>query len=164
MPIIRARYPDNWESLALQIKHQAQWCCQQCQRPCRQPSELLADFLERVKRWRQQQTPLSAKFEAAPRRYLLTVAHLDQQPSNQDPSNLKALCTVCHLQFDSQFRAKQRRLKAEFFGQLSIDDAWPEGLQLSLLPQAVAPFSVPRHGTAPAEGQGLRPPPSPKRA
>jgi len=89
-----------------------------------------------------------------------TVAHLDQQPHNQDPSNLRALCTVCHLQFDSRFRAKQRRLKAEFFGQLSIDDAWQEGLQLSLLPQAVAPFSMPRQGEAPAEGQGLRIPKS----
>jgi hypothetical protein len=107
MPIIRARYPDDWEAIALRIKHEAQWCCQHCQWPCRQPSEPLADFLERVQRWRQQQTPLPAKFEAAPRRYLLTVAHLDQQPSNQDPSNLKALCTVCHLQFDSRFRAKQ---------------------------------------------------------
>ena len=161
MPIIRARYPEDWDTIALRIKQEARWCCQQCQRPCRQPSEPLADFLARVQRWRQQQTPLPAKFEAAPRRYLLTVAHLDQQPGNQDPSNLKALCTVCHLQFDSRFRAKQRRLKAEFLGQLSLDDAWPEGLQLSLLPQTVAPFSVPRHGTAPAEGQGITRPSSP---
>lgn len=160
MPIIRARYPEDWDAIALRIKQEARWCCQQCQRPCRQPSEPLADFLARVQRWRQQQTPLPAKFEAAPRRYLLTVAHLDQQPGNQDPSNLKALCTVCHLQFDSRFRAKQRRLKAEFLGQLSLDDAWPEGLQLSLLPQTVAPFSVPRHGTAPAEGQGITRPSS----
>ena len=160
MPIIRARYPEDWDAIALRIKQEARWCCQQCQRPCRQPSEPLADFLARVQRWRQQQTPLPAKFEAAPRRYLLTVAHLDQQPGNQDPSNLKALCTVCHLQFDSHFRAKQRRLKAEFLGQLSLDDAWPEGLQLSLLPQTVAPFSVPRHGTAPAEGQGITRPSS----
>jgi len=154
MPIIRDRYPKNWHSLALQIKHEAKWCCQQCQRPCRQPSEPLAQFQQRVERWRQGQTPQPDKFEVAPRRYLLTVAHLDQQPGKQDPSNLKALCTVCHLQFDSQFRAKQRRLKAEFLGQLSIDDAWPEGLQLSLIPQAVSPFSVPRQGAAPVEGKG----------
>jgi hypothetical protein len=160
MPIIRARYPDDWDAIALRIKHEARWCCQQCQRPCRQPSEPLAVFLERVKTWRSTHKSPPPDFAEAPRRYLLTVAHLDQQPSNQDPSNLKALCTVCHLQFDSQFRAKQRRLKAEFFGQLSIDDAWPEGLQLSLLPQAVAPFSVPRHGTAPAEGQGITRPSS----
>ncbi|MEM6433763.1 MAG: hypothetical protein AAF773_07925 [Cyanobacteria bacterium P01_D01_bin.115] len=111
----------------------------------------MADFFKRVKTWRRSRTSRPAKFEAPPRRYLLTVAHLDQQPGNQDPGNLKALCTVCHLQFDSQFRAKQRRLKAEFFGQLSIDDAWPEGLQLSLLPQAVAPFSIPRQGAASKE-------------
>ena len=156
MPIIRDRYPANWNNLALQIKHEAKWCCQQCQRPCRQPSEPLANFLSRVQQWRRQITPRPAKFEAAPRRYLLTVAHLDQQPSNQARSNLKALCTVCYLQFDSRFRAKQRRVKAEFFGQLSIDDAWPEGLQLSLIPQAVAPFSLPRQGEAPAEGRGTQ--------
>jgi len=160
MPIIRARYPENWAAIALRIKHQAQWCCEDCQRPCRKPSEPLADFQQRVQQWRRLRTPRPEKFEAAPRRYLLTVAHLDQQPHNQDPSNLRALCTVCHLQFDSRFRAKQRRLKAEFFGQLSIDDAWQEGLQLSLLPQAVAPFSMPRQGEAPAEGQGLRIPKS----
>ena len=153
MPIIRARYPENWDSLALRIKHQANWCCQQCQRPCRQPNELLSTFLQRVKAWRRSQSPRPAKYEAAPRRYLLTVAHLDQQPSNQDPDNLKALCTVCHLQFDSQFRAKQRRLKAEFLGQLSIDDAWQEGLQLSLVPTQVAPYTLPHRGTALAEGR-----------
>lgn len=96
--------------------------------------------------------PQPAEFAKAPRRYLLTVAHLDQQPNNQDPSNLKALCTVCHLQFDSRFRAKQKRLKAEFYGQLSIEDPWEEGLQLSLLPTQVAPFSLPRQGEAPEEG------------
>jgi hypothetical protein len=47
---------------------------------------------------------------------------------------------------------KQKQLKAEFFGQISIDDAWPEGLQLSLWPTHIAPFSVPRQGEAPAEG------------
>jgi len=152
MPIIRARYPEDWEAIALRVKHEANWCCQQCQRPCRKPSESLADFLQRVKQWRRGRSPRPAKFEEAPRRYLLTVAHLDQQPSNQAPSNLKALCTVCHLQFDSRFRAKQKQLKAEFFGQLSIDDAWQEGLQLSLLPTQIAPFSVPRQGEAPTEG------------
>lgn len=98
-------------------------------------------------------TPQPANFVEAPRRYLLTVAHLDQQPNNQNPNNLKALCTVCHLQFDSRFRAKQKRLKAEFYGQLTLDDPWQEGLQLSLLPTRVAPFSLPRQGEAPEEGE-----------
>ncbi|MEL6171558.1 MAG: hypothetical protein AAFR02_06040 [Pseudomonadota bacterium] len=85
----------------------------------------------------------------------MTVAHLDQQPGNQDRRNLKALCTVCHLRFDSRFRAKQKRLKAEFYGQLSIEDPWEEGLQLSLLPGQISPFSLPRQGDAPVEGRIL---------
>ena len=155
MPIIRKRYPENWDSIATQVKREANWCCEQCRRPCRQPSEPLADFLQRVQQWRQILSPLPPTFAEAPRRYLLTVAHLDQQPSNQDRSNLKALCTVCHLRFDSQFRAKQKRLKAEFYGQLSIEDPWEEGLQLSLLPGQILPFSLPRQGDAPVEGRLL---------
>ncbi len=153
MPIIRARYPDDWEAIARRIKQEANWCCEQCQRPGRAPDESLEQFLIRVEHWRLGQHPPPTKLATAPRRYLLTVAHLDQCPENQDRHNLKALCTVCHLQFDSQFRAKQKRLKAEFYGQLAIEDPWSEGLQLSLLPDQVAPFSVPRRGQAPAEGR-----------
>jgi len=153
MPIIRARYPKDWKAIALQVKHEAKWCCEQCQRPCRQPSEPLADFLQRVQGWRNVQSPLPPDFAEAPRRYLLTVAHLDQRPENRDRANLKALCTVCHLRFDSQFRAMQKRLKAEFFGQLRIDDPADEGLQLSLMPGAVAPFSLPYQGESKSEGR-----------
>ncbi|MDB9529952.1 hypothetical protein PN498_28455 [Oscillatoria sp. CS-180] len=153
MPIIRARYPDDWDAIALQVKHEAKWCCEQCQRPCRQPSEPLADFLQRVQAWRQANTPQPPDFAAAPRRYLLTVAHLDQRPGNRDRANLKALCTVCHLRFDSRFRATQKRLKAEFYGQLRIDAPWEEGLQLSLLPGAVAPYGLVRRGEGQMEGR-----------
>ncbi|MGD1905910.1 MAG: hypothetical protein ACFB0C_07950 [Leptolyngbyaceae cyanobacterium] len=153
MPIIKARYPDNWPDIAAQVKQGANWCCQQCQRPGRQPGEAMEDFLKRINAWRQRHTPQPPKYEDAPRRYLLTVAHLDQCPGNQAPENLKALCTVCYLRFDRPYCAKQQRLRAEFYGQLSIDDAWPEGLQLSLMPGQVSPFSVPRQGEAPMEGR-----------
>ena len=76
---------------------------------------------------------------------------MDQRPGNCDApsgrlrqrSNLQALCIVCHLRHDGQFRGKQRRLKREWFGQLRIDNA---GLQLSLIPGRVAPVNVPRWG------------------
>ena len=153
MPIIKARYPQDWNVIAAQVKHEANWICQQCQRPCRQPSETLADFLKRVQVWRQAHTPTPPDFAEAPRRYLLTVAHLDQRPENRDRANLKALCTVCHLRFDSQFRATQKRLKAEFYGQRCIDDPWDEGLQLSLMPESVAPFSLAPQGEVRREGR-----------
>ena len=83
------------------------------------------------------------------------MAHLDQRPEHCDLTNLKALCTVCHLRFDRRFRATQKRLKAEFYGQRCIDDPWEEGLQLSLMPGAVAPYGLARWGEAKQEGRGV---------
>lgn len=118
MPIIRARYPENWEAIAEQIKTEANWCCEQCGRPCRKLGEPTAEFFARVQQWRPSFLPL--EFAIAPRRYLLTVAHLDQVPKNCDRENLKALCTGCHLNHDRHFRSKQRALKREWFGQLRL--------------------------------------------
>ena len=33
-------------------------------------------------------------------RVILTVAHLDHDPSNNKDSNLKAMCQRCHLRYD----------------------------------------------------------------
>ncbi|MGF1566872.1 MAG: HNH endonuclease [Nodosilinea sp.] len=107
MPMIRARYPANWPAIALGVKRQADWCCQQCGRRCQRPDESLEQLRSRIGK-------------AKPRQYLLTVAHLDQIPANCDDDNLKALCTVCHLRYDRQFRAKQRALLREWFGQLNL--------------------------------------------
>lgn len=35
-----------------------------------------------------------------PVRIVLTIAHLDQQPENCAPENLRALCQRCHLRYD----------------------------------------------------------------
>lgn len=46
---------------------------------------------------------------------VLTTAHLDHDPSNNDDSNLRALCQRCHLQYDApvhaQHAAETRRRK-----------------------------------------------------
>ena len=107
MPMIKARYPQHWQAIALQVKAEAKWCCQQCGRRCQRPGEPLEQLRSRIGK-------------AKPRQYLLTVAHLDQDPANCSGDNLKALCTVCHLRFDRQFRARQRSLLREWFGQLLI--------------------------------------------
>lgn len=46
---------------------------------------------------------------------VLTVAHLDHQPENCEPGNLKALCQRCHLRMDvDHHRAtRARSLRAE---------------------------------------------------
>ena len=43
-----------------------------------------------------------------PTKIILTIAHLDQDPTNNDYSNLKALCQRCHNRLDAPFRAKHR--------------------------------------------------------
>ena len=42
-------------------------------------------------------------------RVILTVAHLDHQPENCDPANLRAWCQRCHLTYDAEHHAKTRR-------------------------------------------------------
>jgi hypothetical protein len=37
---------------------------------------------------------------------VLTIAHLDHNPQNNDPSNLKALCQMHHLRHDKDHHAK----------------------------------------------------------
>lgn len=37
-------------------------------------------------------------------RVVLTIAHLDQQPENNNPDNLRALCQKCHLGYDRMRR------------------------------------------------------------
>ena len=38
-----------------------------------------------------------------PTKIVLTIAHLDQDPLNNDPDNLAALCQRCHLKWDRPF-------------------------------------------------------------
>ena len=54
-------------------------------------------------------------------RVILTVAHLDHDPENQHPMNLKAMCQRCHLLLDReqhQKNAAETRRKRQ--GQLAL--------------------------------------------
>lgn len=44
-----------------------------------------------------------------PLRIVLTVAHLDHNPANNDRSNLRALCQKCHLSYDAKHHAVNAR-------------------------------------------------------
>ncbi len=46
------------------------------------------------------QAMLSSRRAVYDWRSVLTVAHLDRNPGNNAPDNLKALCVVCHLNYD----------------------------------------------------------------
>lgn len=42
---------------------------------------------------------------------IITVAHLDHDPTNNHPDNLKALCQQCHLRYDREHHRQTRRRK-----------------------------------------------------
>jgi hypothetical protein len=81
MPINPDLYPSDWPAIARQVKEEAGWYCEECGRRCYQPGESLT---RRVKNWRR----------------VLTVAHLDRNPAHNERANLRALCVVCHLDYD----------------------------------------------------------------
>ena len=58
-----------------------------------------------------------------PIRVVLTIAHLDQDVTNNDPANLAALCQMCHLRHDAQHHGvnaartrRSRKAAGELFG------------------------------------------------
>ena len=40
---------------------------------------------------------------------ILTIAHLDHNPTNNNPENLRALCQKCHNNYDKEHRKETRR-------------------------------------------------------
>lgn len=78
------------------------------------------EFCDRVRTGRMSECPVVAEVCDKPTRFILTVAHLNHQPSDCRTENLKALCSVCHLQMENKARATKQRLKRERLGQMSL--------------------------------------------
>ena len=56
---------------------------------------------------------------------VLTIAHLDHDPGNSDPANLRALCQQCHNRYDAEHRlanARARRRRESGQGDLFADN------------------------------------------
>jgi hypothetical protein len=47
--------------------------------------------------------------QVKPIKIVLTIAHLDHDISNNDFSNLKALCQKCHLDYDKNYHKENRK-------------------------------------------------------
>ncbi|AFY39881.1 HNH endonuclease [[Leptolyngbya] sp. PCC 7376] len=120
MPMKRHLYPKNWDTIATIIKYMADWHCTKCGRPCRRPRQTWDEFcsglLHEQSKW--------CKETDKPGRFVLTVAHLDQNPGNNNRENLKALCPTCHNRHDAKARAVNRShtrvVKLEDAGQLRL--------------------------------------------
>jgi hypothetical protein len=121
-PMQRDRYPANWQEIALKVKTEANWKCEECGRECRKVGESLGDFANRTipKVHCRYSDDLLHEITTKPTRFVLTTAHLDHTPENCDRSNLKALCSVCHCRMDLKAMAHKKMLKREYQGQLNL--------------------------------------------
>lgn len=63
----------------------------------------------------------SGSYESKRSVVVLTISHTDHDITNNDMSNLKALCQRCHLRHDAPYHAMNRRInKAKKVGQLMM--------------------------------------------
>lgn len=91
-PENRARYPANWKAISLAIRRRAIWRCE-CEGECGRAH---------VGRC----TAVDGGLTVNETRVVLTVAHLDHQPENCSPANLRAMCQACHLSYDREHHAQ----------------------------------------------------------
>jgi hypothetical protein len=75
-------YPENWNQIATEIKQRSGYCCQRCGIQCLTPGNSYRHLPRRIRS-----------------KYTAQVHHRDRQPFNNNPDNLVALCTGCHLHY-----------------------------------------------------------------
>ena len=80
MPVNRNLYPRNWNSIALSVKEAVDWRCQCCGKNCYKPGEKPEDLTR-------------SDWTAD----ILQVHHRNHDPSQNQVSNLQAVCAACHL-------------------------------------------------------------------
>lgn len=139
-PENKDRYPKDWPKISRTIRERAGQKCEKCSAPngelirrgrtaaghgvwrmasdsayvdgvCAETGLLIPDTSEDTVAY------------SAPVRVVLTVAHLDHQPENCDPENLRAWCQRCHNTYDIPMRkagiaarARAAMAVAELFG------------------------------------------------
>jgi hypothetical protein len=112
MPMDQTKYPANWREVSRAIRERAGQRCEctgECgdehtgQR-CNAPNgETIRRDDRQPARWSLHggcSLCLGGDPECRPVKVVLTVAHLDHDPSHADPARLRALCQRCHLRLD----------------------------------------------------------------
>jgi len=82
MPMKHNLYPPDWRDISLRVRNAADWKCRFCGAENRKPHPVTGSMV------------------------VLTVAHLDHDPANNQDANLAALCQRCHLRLDAEQHRK----------------------------------------------------------
>lgn len=119
-PENKALYPPNWIAISQRIRERAGHRCENCDLPNgglihrkvdgghRWPSQQEMDMYHDM--LRQHYSRQQAARAMGLTRIVLTVAHLDHNPTNCADDNLRALCQYCHLTYDAKHHAQTARL------------------------------------------------------
>jgi hypothetical protein len=117
-PELRPLYPPHWRELSRHVRFErAEGRCQRCGRPHLALLRCLPDgrwFDEQAATWRDRRgRPArwpdlmeTARFRVT--RVVLAAAHLDSDPTNNRPKNLRAFCQRCHMLHDRSHHLSQR--------------------------------------------------------
>ncbi|SFR79634.1 hypothetical protein [Sphingomonas jatrophae] len=111
-PELRERYPADWPEISRSIREdRAQGRCE-CTGQCGAHHRGYGAPAARCAAHHGQPHPVTTS------PVVLTVAHLDRAPGNEDPANLLAMCQDCHLAYDledhvaqAMWTASQRRVE-----------------------------------------------------
>ncbi len=120
-PENKSRYPSNWSEIRAAILERSGNCCEQCKVKNRtriargagkdvdtymtdDADVYCADSGQYLGMCRMSEYDVLRMTDI-----VLTIAHLDHQPENCAPENLKALCQRCHLKYDAQLHSENAR-------------------------------------------------------
>jgi hypothetical protein len=119
-------YGDDWKLLAAQLKAAAGHCCQQCGA---KHGTCIGHHPDHPERWYliEGESEFARAISDGDKviEVQVGVAHLNHQPWDRSPSNLKVLCRGCHLRHDAphhhQTRKANRRKQAIVAGQMEFE-------------------------------------------
>lgn len=134
MPCDYKKYPKDWKAIRARILERDKNCCKFCGLAnkviiCRSNEDparylLLKDdtyyFNDRPVRL--SEIPSEFISDRPDTMVVLTVAHLDHDITNNDDSNLAALCQRCHLKHDAKLHAQHaRETRIQRSGQMRLE-------------------------------------------
>lgn len=117
MPMNRSLYPPNWEELSANLKDEVGQRCEQCGIPNGiyiyrnkfNPAKWISAVDDEDELYYHR-----TEYPRNPHQVVLTTAHLDHNPANNERSNLRVLCQRCHLIYDlphHQENSKKTRIQ-----------------------------------------------------
>ena len=171
-PALKTHYASDWRLISDAIRFaRASGRCEECDRPHRRLIYALADgrWFDPLRHvWPDERGELVSEPQPGDAaslrrvRVVIATAHLDHDPTNRDPANLRALCQRCHLRHDLAARLRRRRVTCRrryAIGDLFLG-TYPEGPAVGLchLSQAemdgvVRPLLLQHHIALPGELQ-----------